>query len=521
MNSILAKYVDQIHEVTREPGIYAFRGQRNSNWSLRSAATRRLLGEYGSGRVIDPDFLQLYVKYHRESLVEPARTRGFGSELGSRLSDLQLLAKLQHMGAATGLLDFTWSPLVALWFACQDCNYDGKLYIVNTNDPIQVAKVSSDENAQDIASLFSILASPFLFSHWEPMANGDAAPRILRQRSVFIIGRPFLPSDGKIVTELAIHKADKKLLLTDLEVLDIHQDSLFQDVYGFAQLNSKGIVPALGPDIYRIRGNRHYQEEEYTEAIIAYGESIKLDPDVSLTHFLRGNVFSATGRHQEAVEDYDRALADSSLIHRITQDSMYFNRGNSKAEIEDHEGALCDYTEAIDLNPDFPQCYYNRGNTYLDLYRFCDALRDYDRMAGDTSWNAVFNRGNAFLALGNLSEARLSYQRAAEMSAEHEGVRQNLWTLEQIAGLLDESEYSVKAEPDPSTRTMCLRFQVSKADSNMVQDLNRCLFFGRAGNTGNTGGPGLSGGRGFDGKPFIRVYVDDGNASSDARAAVE
>ena len=35
-------------------------------------------------------------------------------------SPLQLLARLQHFGAATGLLDFSYSPLVALWFACED-----------------------------------------------------------------------------------------------------------------------------------------------------------------------------------------------------------------------------------------------------------------------------------------------------------------------------------------------------------------------------------------------------------------
>ena len=45
---------------------------------------------------------------------------GLGVEDGREVSDLQLLAKLQHFGAATGRLDFTWSPLVALWFASDE-----------------------------------------------------------------------------------------------------------------------------------------------------------------------------------------------------------------------------------------------------------------------------------------------------------------------------------------------------------------------------------------------------------------
>ena len=42
------------------------------------------------------------------------------------LCDLELLADLQHYGAATCLIDFTQSPLTALWFACKDEDNLGK-----------------------------------------------------------------------------------------------------------------------------------------------------------------------------------------------------------------------------------------------------------------------------------------------------------------------------------------------------------------------------------------------------------
>ena len=48
---------------------------------------------------------------------------------------LQLLAKLQHFGAATGLLDFTHSPLVALWFACDELCNDGKVFFLSKELP--------------------------------------------------------------------------------------------------------------------------------------------------------------------------------------------------------------------------------------------------------------------------------------------------------------------------------------------------------------------------------------------------
>ena len=40
----------------------------------------------------------------------------------------------------------------------------------------------------------------------------------------------------------------------------------------------------------------------------------------------------------------------------------YFNSGNAKAASGDWEGAIADYTRAIELKPSFPDAYYNRGN---------------------------------------------------------------------------------------------------------------------------------------------------------------
>ena len=159
-NSTIDKYVVQLQDATQTTGIYAYRGQQESEWPLHSAATRRLVEEHGGDIVRDSNFTQLYINYHREILIEPARTRGFGSESGRRLSDLELLAKLQHFGARTGLLDFTWGPLVALWFACKNPSQDGKLYVVNTNDAIRISKISSDETAQQLDTVFLGAAGP-------------------------------------------------------------------------------------------------------------------------------------------------------------------------------------------------------------------------------------------------------------------------------------------------------------------------------------------------------------------------
>ena len=110
------------------PEFNVYRGQSNSEWDLMSSATRHLF-DTRDDSVLSPI---VFTSYHKNILMK-ARREGFGVEHGQELSDLQLLAELRHFGAPTaptGLLDFTWNPLVAMWFASKECKKNGKLKFI-------------------------------------------------------------------------------------------------------------------------------------------------------------------------------------------------------------------------------------------------------------------------------------------------------------------------------------------------------------------------------------------------------
>ena len=176
---VLPKYIQRIQRTARSLDTYVFRGQSDATWPLRSGAARRLNAE---GITDDRDlFRDEYLDYHRVLVTRARRVMPYGDKSQSS-TPLQLLSKLQHFGAATGLLDFTHSPLVALWFACDEPSHDGKVFFLSKELP-HTEHVTPELENGDIGNVLSKARDPTGTGYllWEPMVEGDAALRILGQ----------------------------------------------------------------------------------------------------------------------------------------------------------------------------------------------------------------------------------------------------------------------------------------------------------------------------------------------------
>ena len=75
----------------------------------------------------------------------------------------------------------------------------------------------------------------------------------------------------------------------------------------------------------------------------------------------------------------------------------YFKSGLSKLQLEDREGAIADFTKAIQLKPNYVYAYSNRGVAKKDLKDYQGAIEDFTKaIEYDPNFNPVyFNRADA------------------------------------------------------------------------------------------------------------------------------
>ena len=192
-----------------------YRGHGSSEWPLESSAVRRLKAH---GYAIS---LEMVRQYHREILLPRAKIME-----GDNRSDEQIVALLQHHGAATMLLDFTESPLVALWFACWDPKWakkDGKVFAVD------IGRSGEWKNGHGARWLTEDVQENVYYHPGYALS-----PKVTAQRSVLVVCRPNPPEEFK---EIAVPSALKPAVCRRLDSLGVSRDFLFPDLFEIAKVN--------------------------------------------------------------------------------------------------------------------------------------------------------------------------------------------------------------------------------------------------------------------------------------------
>ena len=385
-------------------GLFLYRGLADAGWEVESSAYRRIRkSEDLSSKTVPA----VTFKNYTDRLLDEAGLQGFRERQDRRFSDLELLAELQHFGAATCLIDFTTSALIALWFACQEeeGNPPGKVVAMATDSIERFSTIRYEDLDKPIKEF---LNQGKLWK-WEPSGLNN---RIVAQQSVFVFG------EGRIekshYEEITIAADCKKDIVETLEKsFGIRGPKLFNDLAGFARHNGHDqLYDKFSAEDFFDLGISFHQRGEYQQAIKRINKAIELNPRNAVFYNNRATTKSELGDSQGAIADLDMA------IELNPQDpAPVLKRGNIKSFSGDHQGALADYSRLIELNPQDDMAYFSRGNAKKTLGDIQGAIADYNIAIESRPREAMnyFSRGNAKYALGDLQGAIADYDKAIEL----------------------------------------------------------------------------------------------------------
>jgi FRG domain len=122
---VLASWEAFLDFITDSPyANWAFRGQCEAAWPLLSALSR-----YFVSFRVHPDAWQ--AQESRILRIFKRKAHQYLSHIPDPEDDFQWLALMQHHGAPTRLLDLTWSPYVAAFFALERATGDAAIWALN------------------------------------------------------------------------------------------------------------------------------------------------------------------------------------------------------------------------------------------------------------------------------------------------------------------------------------------------------------------------------------------------------
>ena len=198
------------------------------------------------------------------------------------------------------------------------------------------------------------------------------------------------------------------------------------------------------------RATSKHDLKDYNGSIEDCNKAIELDPDYASAYLFR--TFTSKIFGKPVCSDYKKACELGSSLgcewyksecnSQLNNNSSsltkedYFTRGNSKIEKKDYQGAITDYTKAIELDPDYADAYINRGVVKDDLKDYYGAITDYTKAISlDPDYASAYNnRGVSKKNLKDYYGAIADYTKAISLDPDYASAYANRGIVKEKSG---------------------------------------------------------------------------------------
>lgn len=151
------------------------------------------------------------------------------------------------------------------------------------------------------------------------------------------------------------------------------------------------------------------------EALAEIEAAIQIDPTIAEVYLVRGRLRVMKGRADPTGRLYDEARVDLGLYvtYRPDDPEGWYYRGLAGAALRDEQNAVADFGHALALAPRYVDARVARGNFYLTLARYDEALADFNTaLAEEETAIARVGRGKVFYNQRDFGKAVADFRRA-------------------------------------------------------------------------------------------------------------
>ncbi len=157
------------------------------------------------------------------------------------------------------------------------------------------------------------------------------------------------------------------------------------------------------------------------DAVALWEDVVEKSPQKARGYYLLGRIYEKRNRIQDATKSYSQAIALKPSAE--VAEWSHVNRGNLLDNAGMTEQALEDYNAAIAINPRSILAYFNRGFTYKNRNKIEQALEDLSKAIAIGSQHPIANeydyyagvfflRGDIFALRGQIDLAISDYRAA-------------------------------------------------------------------------------------------------------------
>ncbi len=179
------------------------------------------------------------------------------------------------------------------------------------------------------------------------------------------------------------------------------------------------------------------------------GKELLARPQTPIDYVMLGTAKAQLNDSDGAIADYTTAIA---LNPRLVV--AYNNRGNLRQYLGDLDGAIVDFNTVLAIDPRSPIAYNNRAIVYSHLARYDEAIADYTQaLVLQPNFTSVYNnRANAYCQMGDYAAAVADYSKSIEFDPNFAVAYSNRGNIHRIQGELVAAlaDYDLAISLDPT-----------------------------------------------------------------------